>query len=352
MTQREIERLMKFAEEADVDDERNTDSDSDDNSPLTMQIKDLKELRGKLKEAQARIERDPHQQTINLTDTDCRAQRGVGPGYNSQVAVDCKHQIIVGADVVSDANDTHRLLPMIQEMEDNTKSEGQPKQVFADSGYASSAACRKLETMPHIDAYVPTREQVHRQRSPAGPFDKSKFELDPISQTCRCPLDQPMRIHRRGINKSGEPYINFIGTECPSCSSRSQCTKAQYRNIVVHLAEPLVQRMRQKMNTYAGRAAMHLRKQTAEPVFGQLKEHLGFRRFHLRGILKVKGEFSLLCGAFNLKKLHGFLNSRALAGALVQIKAIPVSIAAFGRDLWAFFYCLKLKIGLLKLHAA
>ena len=84
---------MKFAEEADVDDERNTDSDSDDNSPLTMQIKDLKELRGKLKEAQARIERDPHQQTINLTDTDCRAQRGVGPGYNSQVAVDCEHQI-------------------------------------------------------------------------------------------------------------------------------------------------------------------------------------------------------------------------------------------------------------------
>ena len=40
-----------------------------------------------------------------------------------------------------------------------------------------------------------------------------------------------------------------------------------------------------------------------EPVFGQIKECLGFRRFLLRGVEKVKGEWSLVCTAHNLRKL-------------------------------------------------
>ena len=117
MNEREIEQLLKFAEEADADDEQDQSPAVGDQSPSAMQIKDLKELRCKLKEAQARLDSNPQQGTINLTDPDCRAQRGVGPGYNSQLAVDCASQIIVGADVVSDTNDVHQLLPMIRSEE-------------------------------------------------------------------------------------------------------------------------------------------------------------------------------------------------------------------------------------------
>jgi len=85
--------------------------------------------------------------------------------------------------------------------------------------------------------------------------------------------------------------------------------------------------MKLKMDSNAGRHAMQIRKQTVEPAFGTLKEHLGFRLFRLRGLAKVKGEFALLCSAFNLRKLHSFLQGRPIKGALAQIRVILPSIS-------------------------
>ncbi len=333
--QQQINQLMRAAEDADRADEQHDTSDGD-STLLDTQLTDLKELHAKLQDAKDQLDQSKNQTHINLTDPDCRNMKGLGPCYNSQLAVDNEHQIILGAKVVSENNDVHQLLPMIEEVEANTESKGHPKQVFSDCGYASAAAYKELEKSPHIDAYVPTREQVHHRRRPVSPFHKSRFELNTDRLTCRCPLGHSMRIIRRGTNKSGEPYINFIGTECPSCSSRAQCTKARYRNVIMYLAEPIVQKMRQKMETDAGRQAMRVRRQTVEPVFGILKEQLGFRRFHLRGLPKVNGEFALLCSAFNIRKLHGFLGDRPLAGVLSQIRESASVFCAFGRFLLRF----------------
>jgi hypothetical protein len=61
--------------------------------------------------------------------------------------------------------------------------------------------------------------------------------------------------------------------------------------------------MRARLRTAAGRAAYGRRKQTVEPVFGQLKERRGLRRFLLRGLAKVQGEWTLWCLTHNLRKL-------------------------------------------------
>lgn len=61
--------------------------------------------------------------------------------------------------------------------------------------------------------------------------------------------------------------------------------------------------MRAKLRTASGRATYAKRKQTVEPVFGQLKERRGVRRFLLRGLVKVSGEWTLWCLAHNLGKL-------------------------------------------------
>jgi hypothetical protein len=66
--------------------------------------------------------------------------------------------------------------------------------------------------------------------------------------------------------------------------------------------------MRHKLCTRAGRATYALRKQVVEPVFGIIKEVMGFRRFHLRSLASVQGEWSLVCLAFNLKRLHVLAN--------------------------------------------
>ena len=64
-----------------------------------------------------------------------------------------------------------------------------------------------------------------------------------------------------------------------------------------------VQTMAHRLKTKAGRALYALRKQTVEPVFGIIKSVMGFRQFSLRGLTKVSGEWTLVCLAWNLKRL-------------------------------------------------
>ena len=66
---------------------------------------------------------------------------------------------------------------------------------------------------------------------------------------------------------------------------------------------PFVQ-MKNRLKTQEGRALYAKRKCTVEPVFGVIKAVMGFRQFLLRGIESVKGEWNLVCVAWNLKRLH------------------------------------------------
>ena len=61
--------------------------------------------------------------------------------------------------------------------------------------------------------------------------------------------------------------------------------------------------MAHRLKTKAGRALYKIRKQTVEPVFGIIKEVMGFRRFRLRGRQKVSLEWKLVCLSYNLKRL-------------------------------------------------
>ena len=64
-----------------------------------------------------------------------------------------------------------------------------------------------------------------------------------------------------------------------------------------------VERMKHTLKTKAGRAAYALRKQTVEPVFGIIKSVMGFRQFLLRGLVNVQTEWTLVCLAWNLKRM-------------------------------------------------
>ena len=61
--------------------------------------------------------------------------------------------------------------------------------------------------------------------------------------------------------------------------------------------------MKHRLKTPEGKALYARRKTTSEPVFGIIKEVMGFRRFLLRSLDKVKGEWRLVCLAYNLKRL-------------------------------------------------
>ena len=67
-----------------------------------------------------------------------------------------------------------------------------------------------------------------------------------------------------------------------------------------------VKAMRAKMELAENRAHYRLRKQTVEPVFGIVKQVMGFRQFLLRGLEKVQGEWALVTLAYNCRRLHNF----------------------------------------------
>jgi hypothetical protein len=71
--------------------------------------------------------------------------------------------------------------------------------------------------------------------------------------------------------------------------------------------------MARRLKTAAGKALYRLRKQTVEPVFGIIKEVMGFRRFLLRGRTKVALEWTLVCVSYNLKRIF-MLKNLAAAG--------------------------------------
>ena len=309
----EIARMLALAQVTDdreSDDPEAPEAQAHDGVP----VGDLEQLRARLRQVQAQLDAASGCDTVNLTDPESRIMRDIGSGYNAQLAVDAENGIIVGAEVVAEANDVHQLTPMVDQVEYNTASQGEPKMALADAGYSSSAACAELEARAHIDAYVPLPQDVHRERvrQEVPPFDKRHFSLDPVTGSGTCPLGQPMHTVQRGVNKRGRRYIAFRGTACPDCLRRCECTRAKYRHVELLLDDPALERMRSKMQTATGRRAMAMRRQTVEPVFGILKEQLNFRRFKLRGLQKVKGEFALLCAAFDLKKLHRFLGGITL----------------------------------------
>jgi hypothetical protein len=83
--------------------------------------------------------------------------------------------------------------------------------------------------------------------------------------------------------------------------------------------------MQEKLATAPGKRTYSLRKETAEPVFGQVKDGRGLRRFRLRGLTKVRGEWALWCLTHNLLKLVGVLRTQrraahAVCGARVHAR--------------------------------
>jgi len=181
----------------------------------------------------------------NFTDPDSRimrdnATKSFVQSYNCQAAVDEQAQVVVAADVTQDGNDKCQVEPMAQQMQKNTGK--LPKEVSADAGYFSESNVNYL-AQTGIDGYVATRRTKHTEEPDSAPRG-------------RIPKDATAK-----------------------------------------------QRMARKLRTKKGRAAYAKRKQTVEPVFGQIKEARGFRRFLLRGLEAVRAEWRLICLGHNLLKL-------------------------------------------------
>lgn len=185
---------------------------------------------------------DPKAQR-NFTDPESPIMKmshgGFDQAYNCQAAVEAGTQIIVAADATDAPNDKRQVIPMVEQIEENLSQ--RPGQLSSDSGFYSEANVRYLRERG-IDDYVCPDRLRHGERPP------------PV---------------RGRIPKA----LSFID------------------------------RVRRKLLLKKGRRVYGLRKETVEPVFGQMKRGRGLRQFLLRGLAKVKGEWSLWCTTHNMLKV-------------------------------------------------
>jgi transposase len=257
----EIQRWFEEAEREDAEEDA-TYGEDDDGYSLPPELREPAKRLATIRAAKERLEAearerakregsDPEQAVpseraqTNFTDPDSSIMHtpdGFQQCYNAQVAVDAPSQVIVACEVSRAPPDVQRLRPMLDQL---IALHGRPPQeLTADAGYASEANFAALQAAG-VQAVI------------------------------------ALRRYRRDEPPDADPAP-------PRSSGRWP-----HRN-----------EMRRRLFSVEGKARYKLRKQTVEPVIGQIKATRGFRQFLCRGLAAVQAEWALVCTAHNLLKLH------------------------------------------------
>jgi transposase/IS5 family transposase len=279
---REITRLLKLAEKADHEDKPELDIPAEiarreslieriDAARATIELREAErhaavkaqhlERLAQRKEQQARTGKKPRgprpkmpalriepTAQVNLTDEESRIMPtadGFIQGYNAQASVAMGSQLVITAHVTQATNDKQQLTPVLEQLQALPASLGEVKAIAADAGYYSAANVQ-ASADAGITPYLAMRREAHNTWLAAQ-------------------LQQSRR----------EPPVDAAGVEL----------------------------MAYRLQTKAGREFYAKRKSTVETVFGIVKSAMGFRTFLLRGHKKVSGEWTLLCTAYNVKRM-------------------------------------------------
>ena len=252
---------------------------------------------------------------INATDPDAvfmKTPQGITTSYSGQVSADQSHHVIVAADVTTDPSDNEQLVPMVEKTE---KTIGNFDNLSADSGYSSGENLKQLAEK-NLDAYIPDANyqgtQRGKQQAPGEPyFPRSKFIRDEAQDCFICPAGEKLTFFRMQKVKNKEPLRMYRCRASKDCPLRDQCTKnTGGRTITLNAYDDHLRAMRTKLDTEYGKRMYAKRKTIVEPVFGHIKETIGFRKFSLRGLQKVSGEFLLVCIAHNIRKIVNALKPK------------------------------------------
>ena len=185
---------------------------------------------------------------VNFTDEDSRIMPQAGGGfvqaYNAQASVDGETMLIVAEHVSQKSNDKQEVEPALDELAKLPEELGKVERAGLDTGYFSADNVDKLN-QKNIEPFIASGRQSHNQRLEERLADEPEAPENPTP----------------------------------------------------------VEAMQHRMKTKQGKEFYAKRKSTVEPVFGIIKEAMGFRHFMLRGIEAVKGEWTLMCLAYNLKRL-------------------------------------------------
>jgi hypothetical protein len=277
---------------------------------LQEKIAQLQQRRGRYDELLGALA-TAGQSEVSLTDGDSRGMLRVGVGYNVQVAVDARHDLIVEQEVVQAANDMGQLSGMAVAAKAALGVE--QVTVVADAGYHEMQQLEACEAAG-IATYVPAPGRCSGQsRDGRKVYPKEQFAYDAARDCYRCPQGQEL-ARCRTRERAGRTLYEYANrAACRGCQVREQCTARPYRVLERRSNEAVVERQ-------AARVAAHpewvaRRKEIVEHVFGTMR-NWWHDSFLMKGLEKVRAEFSLSALSYNLRRVLTVVGVEELLAAV------------------------------------
>jgi len=238
------------------------------------------------------------------------------PGYNVTLAVDAEY--IAGATCTQERSDSQTFIPMLEKL----TGLGYTKPV-ADAGFESEENytwCEENGQTAFIKPANHDKAKTRKYKSDIGRRENMPYEHS--SDSYRCHMGHPIQAtyEKKTRSKAGYEIVTtvYICTQCAGCPHKAQCIKGksktplEQRNKNLHVSKVFLrqrQQMQERIQSKEGILLRINRSIQVEGAFGVLKQDMGFRRFLLRGSVKVQTELLLLCMAYNLNKLHNKIQS-------------------------------------------
>jgi transposase len=322
-TRASLAEFIKLADKK-LDDylQRLDQSDAAEQATGGSRVKNLKEKIAAIRERRDRCQKmlaeleQAGEDQISLTDPDSRAMAAhthVAVGYNAQVAVDTKYKLIVEQPVTNQVVDMGLLTETAEPAKEILGVEA--IDVVADKGYfkiEDIEACEKAGMMP----YVPRPQRGRSVRE--GLFRKDKFEYDAETDSMICPAGQRLQPYTSSLMR-GLKKINYANrAACRDCASRSRCTGNQFRSVSRLENEAVLDRMAARLAQRPG--ILNQRRESVEHPFGSIKQWMYQGAFLMRGLEKVRAEFSLTALAYNIRRV---LSLVAFDELMAAVTAMP-----------------------------
>lgn len=230
------------------------------------------------------------------------------PGYNIQLATE--NQFALAYDCYPNPTDTRTFIPFLEKIESKI---GLPENIVADAGYASEENyCYVLDEtestpiIPH-QGYLKEKKRAHKQNQ----FHRDNWTYNELDDYYICPNQKRVVFSHYSQRKDRNGFIrNFKIYECEDCTGcplREKCTKAKEgknRRLNINPTWEYIKiKANEKIESKETASYYAQRKIDVETVFGNIKQNMKFKRFHVRGAEKIFKEMGLVFLAHNFRKL-------------------------------------------------
>lgn len=245
------------------------------------------------------------EEQVSNVDPDSRRMKNSDGGYkvsyNVQAAVDSLHNLVVNVETTNRVNDLGQLYPMASKAKMLLDTD--EITVLANTGYYDHKDLMDCDN-ERITTYVASRESY--RVAGEGGYTSDDYIYDKSKDVYICPMGYLLKKSTSRIQSGLLQYYYRSPGACSKCTNKNLCTKAKACRIITRTeASDIIDAM--KMRMAINHKLYDKRKMIIEPVFGTVKQALGFKSYLMRGKEKVAGETALIFCAYNLRRAGNVL---------------------------------------------